>query len=127
MRKQYYFRPSDRGLLAWDVDRLVELTRAFPRTRVPLTDIQELDEPWSGEGDGQTWRALVVHLRLMDEADLSYPIILAADGRVMDGMHRVAQALRLGQTHIEAVQFREDPPPDFVGKGPDDLPYEAAT
>ena len=22
MRKQYYFRPSNRGLLAWDVDRL---------------------------------------------------------------------------------------------------------
>jgi hypothetical protein len=59
----------------------------------------------------------------MDEADLAFPIILAADGRVMDGMHRVSRALRLGLSDIEAVQFREDPPPDHVGRGPADLPY----
>jgi hypothetical protein len=27
VRKQYHFRPSRDGLLAWDVDRLVELAR----------------------------------------------------------------------------------------------------
>src|SRR6476646_1707727 len=27
VRKQYYFRESERGLLAWDVDRLCELSR----------------------------------------------------------------------------------------------------
>jgi hypothetical protein len=48
MRKQYYFRPSERGLLAWDVDRLVRLSKRFPRIHVPLTAIRELDEPfWS--------------------------------------------------------------------------------
>src|SRR5947207_6674039 len=30
VRKQYYFRPSTRGLLAWDVDRLVQLSRNPP-------------------------------------------------------------------------------------------------
>jgi hypothetical protein len=29
VRKQYYFRPSSRGLLAWDVDRLVRLSPAL--------------------------------------------------------------------------------------------------
>jgi hypothetical protein len=42
----------------------------------------------------------------------------------MDGMHRVAKALRAGHADIEAVQFVADPPPDHVGRGPDDLPYE---
>ncbi len=60
----------------------------------------------------------------MDDADLAYPIILAADGVVMDGMHRVAKALRAGMTDIEAVQFNTDPPPDHVGRGPGDLPYD---
>ena len=124
MRKQYYFRPSPRGLLAWDVDRLVERSAALPRQWVPLSEIRELDEPWHGDEEMPTWRELVAHVRLMDEADLAYPIILAADGRVMDGMHRVAKALREGRAAIEAVRFTEDPPPDHVGRAPDDLPYE---
>jgi hypothetical protein len=120
MRKQYYFRESPRGLLAWDVDRLVELSTAFPRKMVPLSAIRESDEGWlSGERPSD----VIEHLRLIDEADLSYPIILSADGAVMDGRHRVAKAAREGRRAIEAVQFEEDPSPDYVGRGPDELPY----
>lgn len=123
MRKQYFFRPSSRGLLAWDVDRLVALTRGFPRVRVALADIRELDEPLFGPEEPATWRGLLMHVRLMDAADLQYPIILAADGRVMDGMHRVASAVRAGQESIEAVRFATDPEPDHVGREPAELPY----
>jgi hypothetical protein len=123
VRKQYYFRPSDRGLLAWDVDRLIRLTSQLPRRSVPLDRIRELDEAWFGDDEPATWRALVEHVRLMEEADLSYPIILSASGAVMDGMHRVARAMLEGRSGIEAVQFGEDPEPDHVGLGPDDLPY----
>jgi len=123
MRKQYYFRPSSRGLLAWDVDRLVQLSSRLPRKRIPLTRIRELDEDWLGEGEHPTWRAMLAHLRLIEEADLSFPIILSASGAVMDGMHRVAKAALQGANDIEAVQFDEDPEPDHVGLGPDDLSY----
>jgi hypothetical protein len=34
----------------------------------------------------------------------------------MDGAHRVAKAWMLGQTEIEAVRFRIDPPPDYTFK-----------
>ena len=125
MRKQYYFRPSAQGLLAWDVDRLVERSRDFPVRSVPLAEIPSLDEPVFGEGDAATWRAFVAHVRLLQAAELSYPIILAADGAVMDGRHRVARALLEGRPAIDAVQFRDDPPPDYVGWHPDDLPYES--
>lgn len=60
----------------------------------------------------------------MDAADLRWPFILGADGRVMDGMHRIAQALRLGRTHIAAVRFAQDPPSDHVGVDPAALPYD---
>lgn len=123
MRKQYYFRESPQGLLAWDVDRLVHLSRDFPIRRVPLSRIRELDEPVFGEGEAPTWRSLVAHVQLLDAAELTYPIILAADGAVMDGRHRVAKALREGRSSIDAVQFPEDPPPDYVGCRPDELPY----
>jgi hypothetical protein len=127
MRKQYYFRASSAGLLAWDVDRLVQLSREFSVQPVPLSQIKELDAPMFGEGDVPTWRALVEHMQLVDAADLSYPIILAADGGVMDGRHRLAKALREGRATIDTVQFTDDPPPDYIGKRPDELPYQHAS
>jgi hypothetical protein len=123
MRKQYYFRPSERGLLAWDVDRLIERSRHLPRKRIPIHSIRELDEVWFGDDERPTWRAMLEHVRLIEEADLSFPIILSATGAVMDGMHRVARAVLHGRHDIEAVQFAEDPEPDHVGRGPGDLPY----
>lgn len=123
MRKQYYFRPSPRGRMAWDVDRLVMLTKGFPRLQVPLAAIRELDGPFWSADDTQTWRAVVEHVRLIEAADLRFPIILSSDGRVMDGMHRVARAALLGRSTIEAVQFAADPDPDYVGVEPNELPY----
>jgi|ERR1043166_1166636 ParB-like chromosome segregation protein Spo0J len=115
MRKQYFFRESERGLLAWDVDRLCELSRDLPRKSVPLAGMRELDDV--------AWREEAEHAKLIDEADLSYPIILSANGEVMDGRHRLAKAAMNGCETIEAVQFETDPEPDYVGRGPDDLPY----
>jgi len=123
LRKQYFFRPSSRGLLAWDVDRLVKLSGKLSRKQIPLNTIRELDEVRFGDDEARTWRALLDHMRLVEEADLAFPIILAADGSVMDGMHRVAKAVQQGRTAIEAVQFAEDPEPDYVGLGPEELPY----
>jgi hypothetical protein len=126
MRKQYHFRPSARGLQAWDVDRLVALTKNLPRIQVSLTAIRELDEPYwfSGGNNDATCRAVVEHAQFIAEADLSFPIILSSDGRVMDGMHRVGKALLSGLATIQAVQFQHDPEPDYVGLAPEDLPYE---
>jgi len=126
MRKQYHFRPSQRGLQAWDMDRLLTLAKDLPRVQVPLDAIRELDEPYwfSGGAQDATCRAVLEHARLIGEADLSFPIILSSDGRVMDGMHRVAKAMLHGLSSIEAVRFEHDPEPDFVGVDPDDLPYD---
>jgi hypothetical protein len=41
----------------------------------------------------------------------------------MNGMHRVAKAVMMGHECIVAVQFVEDPEPDFVSVPPEDLPY----
>ncbi|MFC1679154.1 hypothetical protein ACFL2T_02960 [Elusimicrobiota bacterium] len=90
-----------------------------------LDSIREIDEPfWFGDrNDKATCRAIVEHMRLTKETDLSFPIILSADGRLMDGMHRVAKALLEGRETIEAVKFVQDPKPDYEDVFPDDLPY----
>lgn len=122
MRKQYHFRPGAAGLRAWDIDRLVALAKHLEPQLVPVASILELDEPYWGEP--MTCRNVAEHARLINEADLGYPVILSSDGRIMDGMHRVLKALIQGQSHIRAVRFVIDPEPDFVGVDPDDLPYD---
>ena len=125
MRKQYHFRRTEKGLLAWDVGRLVSLTATFPVFDLPLMQIKELDEPFwfDGEGEVATPRKIALHGKLIAETDLSHPIILSQDGRVMDGMHRVCKALMEKRDTISAVQFETDPEPDYVGVSPEDLPY----
>ena len=88
---------------------------------MPIASIRELDEPFWGES--MTCRSVAEHARLIEEADLGYPIILSSNGRIMDGMHRVLKAFMLGESHIRAVRFLTDPEPDFVGVDPDELPY----
>ena len=126
MRKQYHFWPSEQGLQAWDVGRLIDLSRDLPRQKIPVSSIREFDEVYWFDGEYQkpTCRKVVEHLQLIQETDLAHPIILGADGRVMDGMHRVAKAFLEGRSELEAVRFASDPEPDTVGVQPADLPYD---
>ena len=126
IRAQYFFRASDHGLLAWDVRGLIELSKGFPVENYDLAQIVELDEPhwYSHEGDSPTCRSLLKHFKLIEEADLAFPIILDEDGRVMDGMHRVCKAAQLGMDQILAVRFQTNPEPDFINCDPDQLPYD---
>jgi hypothetical protein len=125
MRKQYHFWLGEDGLDAWDVDRLIELSQDFPVIEVALASIDEVDSNyWFGSGFGDpTVRKVVEHMELMQEVDPTFPIILGVDGRVMDGMHRVARALLERRPTIRAVQFRVHPGPDFRDCSPEDLPY----
>lgn len=119
MRKQFHFRPSQNGFYAWDVHRLIDLSSNLEITTVPIDLIAEIDEPyWFYTGDTPTCRRLAEHFDLIKEADLSYPIILCAEGRVMDGMHRVTKAVCDGKSTIECVRFGTTPEADFVDVQP---------
>jgi hypothetical protein len=125
VRKQYHFWPGEHGLDAWDVDRLIELSSGLPVRDVDLASIDEIDSVYwfDDQSERPTVGRVVDHARLIEEVDLSYPIILGVDGRVMDGMHRIAKALLLGRTTISAVQFEVNLEPDFRDCRPEDLPY----
>jgi hypothetical protein len=125
VRKQYHFWPAERGFDAWDVDRLIALSRELPVERVALDSIREIDtEYWfDGSAEVPTVRKVVEHARLINEVDLSYPIILGYDGRVMDGMHRIARALLDGRDELDAVRFPAPLAPDFRNCWPHELPY----
>lgn len=124
IRKQYHFREIDSEIVAWDVGRLIALSKRLPIIDYPLGQISEIDEVyWHATGERPSVSEIAEHAKLIETADLSYPIILCQAGRVMDGMHRVCKALNLGQTTIKAVRFSEAIDPDYVGKQPDELAY----
>ena len=126
VRPQYHLRPSPKGLLAWDVKRLIQLSQRLPVQPVPIQSVHEVDEPYwyASEGPAPTCHSILKHLDLIEKADLRFPIILDADGRLMDGMHRVCKAIMEGHSHIDAVQFTQTPEPDYVGIAEKDLPYK---
>ena len=128
LRQQYHFQQTSQGLLVWDVTKLIAKAATLSVKEVSLSCIQELDECFWYDAGGvkPTCRSVAEHAKLIFETDLQYPIILSSQGRVMDGMHRVCQALLKGLTTIKAVQFQELIPPDYIDVHPDDLPYEDA-
>lgn len=124
MRKQYHFSAGTDGLDAWDVDRLIELSASLPAEDVPLAEIWEVDTVyWFDDTQRPTVRKVLEHVQLIEAVDLSYPIILGPDGRVMDGMHRVARALLEGRETIAAIRLPSLPDPDYRNCSPAELPY----
>lgn len=124
MRRQYHSRRENGRTLIWDVHRLIALTQSHTIQQVPLSSIAELDECFWFENEQATCRAIALHAKLIQETDLSYPIILSSSGRVMDGMHRVCKALIENKPTISAVRFANDPEPDYVDVDIDALSYQ---
>jgi hypothetical protein len=127
MRQQYHSRIINGDRLIWNVNKLVEAATGLPVRDVPLDDIQELDETfWYDEGGAPpTCRSVCIHVKLIQETDLQYPIILCPQGRVIDGMHRVCKALIAGHSTLKAIQLPAMPAPDYTNVALDDLPYDS--
>ena len=125
IRPQYHFRRTEEGLCAWNVRRLIELSKNLPVNMVSASSFSELDEDhWYSHGTvSPTCRSILEHLKLIEDCDLAHPVILDENGRVMDGMHRICKAVMQGIERIPAVQFVADPKPDYIDCDPEELPY----
>ena len=95
-------------------ERLWELSRDLPVVTMAIDDIAEFDQDCWFHGRGPTCREVAEHARRIQTADLSHPVILSADGKLMDGGHRIAKAWLAGLSVIDAVWFEVDPEPDLV-------------
>ena len=103
----------------WYTARLWDLARDLPAFEVAIADLPEFDQDcWFGTERIPTCRAIAEHAHRIATADLSYPVILSADGRLMDGGHRLAKAWLAGHVHVRAVRFAVDPAPDYYDAAP---------
>lgn len=117
-------RPEEGGSLRiWEVERLWKLAETLPITMVALSELTDLDRVgWIGQpnnGGRLTIKEVAEHARRIEAATFDHPIILSAEGHLLDGFHRVAKAYLLGMEEIPAVQFKNNPEPDRIRPLPD--------
>jgi len=97
------------GSNEWYIARLVTLTSDFEVMEIPL---KHLNVYYLYKD--LTLRNMVTHMKAVNDADLSYPIIIDEDGEIMDGRHRIMNALLNGIETIKAVRFDKNPEPCSV-------------
>ena len=118
MGTEYHHRIIARRRHSWDVARLRALAAGIEVHSVPLSSIVEYESVyWFDAEYPPTCRAVAEHAERIARADLTDPILMSADGYVIDGMHRVARAHLEGLECIEAVTLGEYPEPDLVAGG----------
>lgn len=111
--REKHTRPLASGRGLWWTDRLWALAAELPVTRVKLADLSELDQDcWFSPRHTPSIREVAGHAKRIIDADPAFPIILCAEGRLMDGGHRLAKALIAGAEEIDAVRFPVTPEPD---------------
>lgn len=126
LRRQYHRRQVGPDWHIWDIHRLVRLAEGVETAELPLSSLRELDENWwyGGADHVPTPRSIAHHYLLVQQVDLSYPILLCAEWRLMDGMHRAVRALMEGHDTVLVKRFPITPPPDYVNRPLEDLPYD---
>ena len=98
-------------------ESLLEAAKNLPVKKLPLAYFDTiLDTNYWFDGKAPTIRAVADQAKRIYEADTTHPVILAADGKLMDGGHRIAHAYLTGQKEIDTVQFEVDPEPDLRQK-----------
>lgn len=99
----------------WYTERLWELAKDLPEYDVDVERFEELDRDcWFGQGSTPTIREVADHCRRINETDPRYPLIINDNDQLMDGGHRLAQALLEGRKTVKAVRFEEMPEPDEI-------------
>jgi hypothetical protein len=107
-------RPVPGGRAFWWTEHLWRAAEGLPVHQVAVSAFPELDEDCWFDGRAPTCREVAEHARRIADADLGFPVILASDGRVMDGGHRIARAWLDGSSAVDVVRFEVDPDPDWV-------------
>ena len=94
----------------WREATLIEKSKDLPVVDLDLDSIS-LDEKirWSLVD----LRDYLAHYRRIATADLKNPIILRADGYVMNGWHRIIRAKEAGMKSLPSRGFEKNPEPDF--------------
>ena len=98
----------------WSVANLIARAKDLVEFDLPLVALHLDVEVWTPVG---TPLGIGFHVRRALDVDTAHPVILSAEGFIMDGWHRVLRALIDGKPTIKAVRFAVTPPHDYSAPG----------
>lgn len=96
----------------WSVPNLWELAKDLPVIEVPIESMDLSTCPWVDRSASISLYFIAQIIHELKSVDLSYPIILSAEGKIMDGYHRLLKAVVEGHDTVKIVRFEETPEPD---------------
>lgn len=111
-----YIEGDEQNLYYWKASTLWKLSASLPVEHLPLESFDWTNENFQCQSlsNPPLWRDIGDHAKRIFAADLQYPIVMSAEGNVMDGMHRILKCYTFGLPTVKAVRFKENPPPDMV-------------
>jgi disulfide oxidoreductase YuzD len=116
VKNQEYVDDSDKNdIKSYSVPKLIELSEDLPEKSYDLKDLERQiykDTPW---GEGLTIsdvlndpKKYMDHMKRIKNSDLSYPILIAPNGEIADGNHRLAKAVMNKENTIKAKVFPDN-------------------
>ncbi|UCG26103.1 MAG: chromosome partitioning protein ParB [Chloroflexota bacterium] len=111
-----YVERDEHSEYYWKARTLWAVAESLPIEQISLDsfDWQSDNFRCNSLSDPPLWRDIGEHIKRALAADLQYPIIISADGNVMDGMHRILKCYAFGMASVMAVRFDTNPTPDIV-------------
>jgi hypothetical protein len=111
-----FLESDEQNIYYWKASTLWELSSSLPIEHVALESFDWTNENFQCESlsNPPLWRDIGDHTKRILAADLQYPIVISAEGNVMDGMHRILKCYAFGLPTVKAVRFKENPPPDMI-------------
>ncbi|WP_254173267.1 hypothetical protein [Planktothrix pseudagardhii] len=98
----------------FDVFNLWNFVSGMKVEEVPIKDFNLDIDIWFREFELPTVLNVIKHCQRMLDADLDFPIIIAPNGIILDGMHRIGKAWILGYSTIKAIRLEEFPISDLL-------------
>ena len=95
----------------WQVPDLQAAAVGLPVQEISTAGFNLDVDAWFGEACSPTIANVVHHMKAIQRADLSCPILLSAEGHVFDGLHRLARCSLEGIGTIGYQQFEVNPEP----------------
>jgi hypothetical protein len=103
----------------WEEKVLWETARVRPRYYLPVDYFMEVlkQDFWYSFEDDQgnpmmkipTFGSILEHVRRVQNADLSFPIVLTPEGDIADGVHRLMRCMLEEKTTILCCRLEEMP------------------
>ena len=111
-----YIEGDDENLYYWRASTLWKLSEAMPVEQISLDSFDWENDNFqcNSLSTPPLWRDVGDQAKQILAADLTYPIVISAEGNIMDGMHRLLKCYVFGLPTVSAVRFETTPPPDMV-------------